>query len=139
MGEDDRSERPANDCGCCEQLRGELEKQRAEHASLRSEHAALRELAVREFADLTGQDGKNGKVGTLREKVTKLLDRFWWAFTVAVGSIGAAAVKLVLVSTAYGELKNQVRADQARLDRVESVLFIHQLSAPAVTPGKDSP
>jgi hypothetical protein len=102
-------------------------------------HVELREHVVRHVADVVGADGKNGKVGTLREKVTKLLDRAWWLATVAIGGLGAAAVKLVIVGRAYGELETKVHANEARLDLVESVVFARQSFHPAVTPGKDSP
>jgi hypothetical protein len=121
-------------------LEGEITRLRNQAATQHSEHVALRELAIRQFADLTGADGKNGKVGTLRERVAKLVERSWWLFTVAVGGLGAAAVKLVIVGRAYGELETQVHSNAARLELLENVVFVRsQLSHPAVTPGKDSP
>ena len=123
-----------------ERVEGDLAEVRADHAALGREHAALRELAVRQFTDLTGVSGANGKVGTLQKAVDKMRDRMWWFTTFALGSIGAAAVKLVLVSRAYGSLETQVHANQARIELLERVVFVRsQLSPPAVTPGKDSP
>lgn len=93
-------------------------------ARLRSE---LRELQL----ELTGKDGTNGKVGVLRGAVEKLLSRAWWFFTVAVGGIGAAAIKLIVVGRAYGELETQCQANTARVQLLEQVVFLKSQPAAA--------
>lgn len=79
--------------------------------------------------ELTGKDGKNGKIGLLREAVDRLMSRAWWFFTVFVGGIGAAAVKLLIVGRAYGELDAQVNSNRARLQLIEQVVFLRSQPA----------
>jgi hypothetical protein len=102
---------------------------------LRADVAAIDADLRREFRELQfelmGRDGTNGKIGMLRGAVEKLLSRAWWFFTVAVGGIGAAAIKLIVVGRTYGELEMQCRANTARVQLLEQVVFLKSQPAAA--------
>jgi hypothetical protein len=93
--------------------------------------AALRDKML----ELIGREGNNGKIGQLRKDIDGVLSRAWWFLTVCIGGIGAAAVKLIIVGRAYGELETQVRANRDRVGLLEAVLF----HLPAPLPEKAPP
>lgn len=88
------------------------------------------------IVDIRGERGNNGKLGALKARVDALMSRAWWLVTVLVGGVGAAAVKLIIVGRAYGELETEVQANKARIQLLERVVFLK--SRPAA-PEKESP
>lgn len=74
--------------------------------------------------DIEGKSGTNGKLGNLRKAVDGILHKGWWLITVLVGGIGAAAVKLIIVGRAYGELETKVENNSSRLKLLERVTFL---------------
>jgi hypothetical protein len=85
--------------------------------------------------DVTGADGTNGKIGNLRKQLDSALARAWWLVTVLVGGIGAAAIKLIIVGQAYGELKQSVDNNARQIQLIERATFLK--SIPGLTPEKE--
>lgn len=119
-----------------EVLRHELADVREDLARLRNDHTTA-------VTDLRGQHGDNGKVGELRRRLDTLSSRAWWLLTLAIGSIGAAALKLVAVTTAFNHVAersahsaDQLRILQAQVLTIQSALLVRDL-VPAPEPGKD--
>jgi hypothetical protein len=113
---------------------------------IREDLAALRADVV----DIKGTSGTNGRLGTLSAAIVEVADkvktinsRAWWAFTVIVGGIGAAIVKLILVGMAYGEMHTtldanrvEIAAQRAELVQLRTALFTRLI--PALAPGKET-
>lgn len=104
--------------------------------------AALRTEAATKFADIHGASGTNGKLGELRRRVDGLSSKAWWILTAFVGGIGAAAVKLVIVTSAFTEMRDrslhhrdEIRLLQAQVQTLQSALIARDLT-PAVEPEK---
>lgn len=89
--------------------------------------------------DMSGADGTNGKIGNLRKSVDGILSKGWWLITVLVGGIGAAAVKLIIVGRAYGELETKVENNTNRIQLIERATFLKSipLLVDPAPPGKD--
>ncbi len=112
------------------------------------EAGKLRELELA-IVDIRGESGSNGKLGNLRAELgnvrtaqTTLGGRFWALAMALLGSIGAAAIKLVLIGRWLGALEAQVEANRAaaaqhatEIQALQSIAFSRH--APA-SPGKDS-
>lgn len=85
--------------------------------------------------DIVGADGATGQIGHLRKQLDSALGRAWWLVTVLVGGIGAAAVKLIIVGQAYGELKTKVENNARQIQLIERATFLK--SIPGLTPEKE--
>ncbi len=59
------------------------------------------------IVDATGKSGDNGKLGELRRRVDAWTSKLWWCVTAAVGAIGTAAIKLVLVTRAFDAVESR--------------------------------
>lgn len=87
---------------------------------------------------ISGERGDNGTLGNLRKAVDGILSKSWWLVTALVGGVGAAAIKLVIVGRAYGELETQVKANTSRIQLIENVTFFKSFpKLPGLTPEKD--
>lgn len=117
-----------------ENVNRQVSEQQDEIDMIHQQFGDLREDLARRFTDLTGQNGTNGKVGTIRTSLEKLHSRLWWGVTFIVGAIGGAGVKLVLIGKTYGEMEAEIKASQAQIQLLQSVVFKQSQSAP--TPGK---
>ncbi|MGE3453695.1 MAG: hypothetical protein AB7O24_01150 [Kofleriaceae bacterium] len=109
------------------------------------------EILERAKVDIQGESGSNGRLGNLTKTVSaiaadvdKILSRAWWLFTLLVAGLGGAAVKLVVIGKAYGELETTVQNMKAQDERQSAeIVILHQqlqlrLNGPAEAPGKDS-
>lgn len=72
-----------------------------------------------------------------RARFNKLLDRAWWLFTVAIGGLGAAIVKLIMITRVFTAVEQQAAHSAARIQLLEQVIFLR--SEPAVTPERAEP
>lgn len=100
-----------------------------------TEVADLRTELTRGLADIHGVSGTNGKLGELRRRVDALSSKAWWVLTAFVGGIGAAAVKLVMVTAAFTEIRDrslhqrdEIRLLQAQMQTLQSALLAHDLT-----------
>lgn len=109
----------------------------------------IREVEI-DMIDIRGESGDNGKLGNLtglvkaiNDELSKLSGRAWWAITVILGGLGAAAVKLVVIGKSYGELGTTVDNLKSQLERQQTEIFMlrqsRRFTMPADAPGKDSP
>jgi hypothetical protein len=64
--------------------------------------------AERRLVATVGEDGDNGKVGTLTGRVDALYSKAWWFLATAIGGLAGAAVKLIIVVRSYSALEAQV-------------------------------
>jgi hypothetical protein len=83
-----------------------------------------------------GSDALRTELDTVQASVKKLFDRAWWLFTMLVGALGAAAIKLVIIGRAYGDMETEIRALKDRTQLIESVDFLRN-RLPAFMPEKD--
>lgn len=90
-----------------------------EHTAADTEHHGE---VMRALADIHGASGQNGKLGELRRRVDSLSKAAWLLVSVAVGGLGAAAIKLVMVVRAFDAVEARGEATAARqvelIDRV---------------------
>lgn len=99
-------------------------------SDIRVGQSTTREELVRKFADLTGADGTNGKVGTIRASLEKLHSRIWWGVTAVVGGIGSVVVKLIIVGKTYGEMETQIETNRTQIQFIQSIVFKQILAVP---------
>lgn len=97
------------------------------HRALIDEHVAedaQTHLDITEkLADIHGKSGQNGKLGELRRRVDALSKAAWLLVSVAVGGLGAAAIKLVMVVRAFDAVEARGEATAARqLELIDRVL-----------------
>lgn len=105
-------------------------------SEIRGNQALTREDIAKRFTDLTGRDGTNGKVGTLRVSLEKLHSKLWWGVTMIVGGLSGVAVKLIMVGTIYGQMKAEIEADHNQIQLLQQLVFKNQLKAVLDAPGK---
>jgi hypothetical protein len=85
--------------------------------------AAVHTEIVAKLTDIHGRSGDNGKLGELRRRVDALSKAAWLVVSVAVGGIGAAAVKLIMVVRAFDAVEARGEATSARqLELIDRVL-----------------
>lgn len=78
---------------------------------------------------LSGEDGKNGAVGSATKRLDKYDSRIWWAVTFIIGAIGTAAIKLIVVVRAFDALDSQAQhnAEKILLLQAESTRLEAQI------------
>lgn len=96
--------------------------------------------------DISGKSGANGKLGELRRRVDVLSTRAWMLLIAAIGSIGAAAVKLVIVTRAFDAVESrtahnteQVAVLQAQVLNLTTALLARPRYRPDQPAERDSP
>ncbi len=95
------------------------------------------ELATRlnqlelQMRDVRGESGSNGKLGNvtalvkiISDDVSKITARAWAVFLILLGGVGAAAIKLVIVGKAYGDLETSVDSLNATVDRHQAEILL---------------
>lgn len=102
------------------EMRARARSDSQDSAQLRREIDALQEWRV----DVVGQTGANGRLGALKGRVDVFMNRAWAVLLILLGGVAGAAVKLIIVGRAYGELETQVEANRARLQLLEGVVFL---------------
>lgn len=111
-----------------------------------SETGRLREdvddLAIA-VTDIHGARGTNGKLGELRRRVDALTKRAWSILTIALGGLGAAAVKLVIVTRAFDATEARARHNEVQVQLLQAQVATLQTALiarryrPTIEPGKD--
>jgi hypothetical protein len=102
---------------------------RTELALLHQRTAAVERLAEvldelsAHVVDIKGKSGDNGKLGELRRSLDGIAKRIWWAVTVVVGSLGAAAAVVFQTGQEIGTMRTKV--DQLR-DQVRTLHSYHE-------------
>lgn len=96
------------------------------------------------ITDIRGEHGTNGKLGEIRRRVDALTS---WARSIvmlALGGIGAAAIKLVMVTRAFDAVaadashaRDEIRILQAQVMTLQTALIARRFR-PAVEPGNGS-
>lgn len=96
------------------EMRGRQRSDSQESATL------MRRLDVVEdwIIDIVGKDGRNGKIGTLKERIDKAESRRWWAITFLAGLL----VTVIGSAIAFGSWMGSIEADvemlkQRRINR----------------------
>lgn len=74
-----------------------------------------------------------GRLVDLEKDLAKFFGRLAWAFRLAVGAAGAAAIKLVLVIRAFDAVEARSEFNAARVQLLEQVIFLRS-QAKDVTP-----
>lgn len=97
------------------------------HRKLIDEHVAEdaeTHLEITEkLTDIHGKSGTNGKLGELKRRVDAMSKALWWGACTAVGGLGAAAVKLVMVVRTFDAVEARTEATSARqLELIDRVL-----------------
>ncbi len=87
--------------------------------------------------DISGKNGSNGKLGEIKRRVDTLTSKAWLVLIAAIGSIGAAAVKLVIVTRAFSDVENRAArsADEIKLLQAQVLtLQAAQITRPRYRP-----
>lgn len=87
-----------------------------ESGKLREDLDAV-ELAI---VDIHGVKGSNGKLGELRRRVDALTKRAWSIVTLAIGGIGAAAIKLVIVTRAFDATEYRAQQNERQIQILQA-------------------
>lgn len=97
------------------------------------------------IVDLRGERGDNGKVGELRRQVAELRSRAWWLFTAFVGGLGAALIKVVVITRAFDAVEarshtnaDQIKVLQAQVMTLQTALIVRPRYRPE-PPAESSP
>ena len=105
-------------------------------------HATVTEA----LADIHGRSGTNGKLGELKRRVDALTRAAWLLVSVAVGGLGAAAIKLVMVVRTFDAVEArsmhsaaQLLEVQARVLRLETAAITRRYRGAIDAPERESP
>lgn len=114
-----------------------------EHTAADTEHHGE---VMRALADIHGASGQNGKLGELRRRVDSLSKAAWLLVSVAVGGLGAAAIKLVMVVRTFDAVEArsmhsaaQLLEVQARVLRLETAAITRRYRGAIDAPERESP
>ena len=91
-----------------------------------AEDAETHRQITEALTDVHGKNGQNGKLGELKRRVDALSSKAWWLLTAFVGGLGAALVKVVIVTRAFD-------AVEAKANHAEQQIQILQAQVMALT------
>lgn len=96
------------------------------------------------ITDIRGQHGNNGKLGELRRRVDALTKWARSIIMVALGGLGAAAIKLVIVTRTFDAVEARARHNEQQIHILQTQVATLQAALiarrfrPLIEPGKES-